>query len=101
MGETRRVALALMAHPDDAEILCAGTLIRLQKLGWQIHIATMTAGDCGTTTFSAEEISAIRRNEACDAAKIVGATYHCVEELDGQVVYDKETIRRVVALFRT
>jgi len=25
---TRRVALTLLAHPDDAEILCGGTLIR-------------------------------------------------------------------------
>jgi hypothetical protein len=33
------VALALLAHPDDAEILCAGTLIRLADAGWQIHIA--------------------------------------------------------------
>ena len=90
-----------MAHPDDAEILCAGTLIRLRKLGWGIHIATMTAGDCGTTTLSAEQISRIRRDEACSAAKLIGASYHCLEELDGQVVYDKETIRRVVALFRT
>ncbi|MCG8585160.1 MAG: PIG-L family deacetylase, partial [Pirellulales bacterium] len=35
----RRVALAFLAHPDDAEILCAGTLIRLADEGWTIHIA--------------------------------------------------------------
>jgi LmbE family N-acetylglucosaminyl deacetylase len=90
-----------MAHPDDAELLCAGTLIRLQRSGWEIHIATMTAGDCGTTTLSADEISKIRREEACNAAKVIGASYHCLEELDGQVVYDKPTIRRAVALFRS
>ena len=28
---SRRAVLALMAHPDDAEILCAGTLIRLAE----------------------------------------------------------------------
>ncbi len=47
---THRVALALMAHPDDAEILCGGTLVRLADLGWKIHIANATPGDCGTTT---------------------------------------------------
>jgi LmbE family N-acetylglucosaminyl deacetylase len=26
---SRRVALSFLAHPDDAEILCDGTLIRL------------------------------------------------------------------------
>ena len=45
----RRV-LAWMAHPDDAEILCAGTLIRLAEAGWEVHIATATSGDCGTQT---------------------------------------------------
>ena len=39
-----------MAHPDDAEFLCAGTLIRLAQAGWEVHIATVAAGDCGTTT---------------------------------------------------
>ena len=44
----RQVALTFLAHPDDAEILCAGTLIRLKEAGWEIHIATATPGDCGT-----------------------------------------------------
>ena len=100
MSGMNRTALALMAHPDDAELLCAGTLIRLQKLGWEIHVATMTAGDCGTTTLSSAEISTIRRAEASRGAEVMGGAYHCMDELDGQVVYEKETIHRVVALFR-
>jgi LmbE family N-acetylglucosaminyl deacetylase len=39
--------LALMAHPDDIEITCAGTLILLRAAGWDVHMATMTAGDLG------------------------------------------------------
>ena len=46
----RKVVLAFMAHPDDAEFLCTGTLIRLADAGWEVHIATATPGDCGTTT---------------------------------------------------
>ena len=39
------VALAILAHPDDAEFLAAGTLARLRaECGFEIHIATMTAG---------------------------------------------------------
>ena len=38
--------LAVMAHPDDAEILVGGTLFHLKALGWEIGITTMTAGDC-------------------------------------------------------
>jgi LmbE family N-acetylglucosaminyl deacetylase len=94
------VALTLLAHPDDAEILCAGTLIRLAEAGWEVHIATMTAGDCGTTTQSPWEISALRVGEARRAAAMIGATYHCLDERDVFIVYDKPTIRKAVELFR-
>jgi LmbE family N-acetylglucosaminyl deacetylase len=89
-----------MAHPDDAEFLCTGTLIRLADLGWQIHIATATRGDCGTMTHSAEEISAIRSREAQDAAATIGAIWHTLDEKDGKVCYDKPTLDKAYALFR-
>ena len=82
----RRVALTLLAHPDDAEILCAGTLIRLAEAGWEIHIATVAAGDCGTTIHTREKIASIRREEGIAAAAKIGATYRCLEEPDVQVV---------------
>src|SRR4051795_748580 len=85
----RRVAMSLLAHPDDAEMQCAGTLIRLADAGWEIHIATVAAGDCGTMTLSREEIAAVRKQEGIAAAAKIGATYHCLEEGDVQVVFDK------------
>lgn len=94
------VALAFLAHPDDAEILCAGTLIRLAKVGWEIHIVTATPGDCGTATLSSDEISAIRRREATAAAALVGATYHCLEERDLNVIFDRAANRKAIDLFR-
>jgi LmbE family N-acetylglucosaminyl deacetylase len=96
----RRVALTLLAHPDDAEILCAGTLIRLADAGWTIHIATATPGDCGTTQYNAFDISAIRTQEATKSARMIEATYHCLGELDGRVVYDKPTVQKAIDLFR-
>src|SRR5690348_6300178 len=78
-SEGRRV-LAMMPHPDDMEILCAGTLIRLRELGWEVHVATMTAGDKGSATLPPEEIARIRRVEAQRGAEVVGATsYRCLE----------------------
>jgi LmbE family N-acetylglucosaminyl deacetylase len=96
----RRVALSLMAHPDDAEILCAGTLLRLADAGWEVHIATATAGDCGTPTLSREEIARVRRSEGAAAAACLGATYHCVGEDDLHVLYDSPTNQKVIDLFR-
>src|SRR3954468_9855884 len=93
-------ALTFLAHPDDAEILCAGTLIRLADAGWQVHIATATPGDCGTMTESRWDISSIRTNEAKRAAEAIGAQYHCLDERDGLVVYDKPTLQKAIDLFR-
>lgn len=95
-----RAALAMLAHPDDAEFLCGGTLIRLADAGWQIHIATATAGDCGTISETPWAIAARRTEEARSAAALIGATYHCLGEPDGFVVYDKPTLRKCVDLFR-
>ncbi len=94
------IVLTLLAHPDDAEILCGGTLIRLRALGWEVHVVTLTAGDCGTVSLSAAEISVVRRGEATRAAGMIGAQYHCLEEMDGFVVYDKGTLRKTIDLFR-
>ncbi len=95
-----QTVLAFMAHPDDAEIFCGGTLIRLAEAGWQVHIATATAGDCGSATLSAEEIGRIRRGEAAAAARLIGATYHCLEELDVNVTFSARANRKAIDLFR-
>lgn len=99
-GNEQRSALALMAHPDDAEILCAGTLIKLANFGWEIHIATATPGDCGSTSLSREEISHVRRREATVSAAIIGATYHCLEERDVNVIFDRQINQKAIDLFR-
>lgn len=99
MNQTR-VALSLCAHPDDAEFVCAGTLALLHQEGWQIHIATMTAGDCGTTEYTREQICTIRRAEAAKAADILDAQYHCLECDDVFIMYDRPTLLKVIGLMR-
>ena len=89
-----------MAHPDDAEFVCCGTLALLHAKGWQIHIATMTAGDCGSEELGQEEISRIRRAEAAHAAAVLGGTYHCLECPDAFITADRETTTRAVRLIR-
>jgi LmbE family N-acetylglucosaminyl deacetylase len=97
----RKVILTVLAHPDDAEFICAGTLIRLQREhGFQVHIASMTPGDCGSAVHGAEEISHIRRNEGANAAGIIAATYHCLEERDLRICYGERTLEKVTRLLR-
>ncbi len=52
-----KVALAIFAHPDDAESMCAGTLSLLKRAGWTIHIATITKGDKGELPYFQEKKS--------------------------------------------
>lgn len=95
------VVLSLLAHPDDAEFLCAGSLIRLvREHGWQAHLATMTPGDCGSAELGPEGIARQRRAEGANAASLIGATYHCLEERDLLVFYQDRPLERVTRLLR-
>jgi LmbE family N-acetylglucosaminyl deacetylase len=97
----RKVAMCLMAHPDDCEFMVAGTLALLAKRGWEVHIVSSTPGDCGSAEKGPEEISRIRRQENINAAAIIGATYHCLELRDVHIVFDKDSIQRVLKLTRS
>jgi N-acetylglucosamine malate deacetylase 1 len=99
MKNAKRV-LAIGAHPDDIEFLCAGTLALLHEKGWEIHLATMTPGDCGSEVLPPGEISALRRVEAANAAAVLGGKYYCLECRDGLIAYDEETNFKTVALVR-
>ena len=95
-----KTVLSFGAHPDDAEFFCVGTLALLHKKGWQIHIATMTPGDCGTVEYSREEISRIRKAEAAKAASILDGSYHCLECDDIFIMYDRPTLLKAIELLR-
>jgi LmbE family N-acetylglucosaminyl deacetylase len=95
------VALSILAHPDDAEFLCAGALLRLaREHGWEIHIASMTPGDCGSAELPADEISRVRRAEGARAAARAGGRYHCLEERDLLIFYSESTLEKVTRLLR-
>lgn len=59
--------LVLSVHPDDAELGCAGTLLKHIALGKTAGIADLTRGELGTRG-SAE----IRDKEAAESARILG-----------------------------
>lgn len=96
---TKRLLVA-MAHPDDAEILTAGTLFHLKRAGWELGILTMTSGDCGSATHSKAEISRIRHREAETAARFLGAWYGCAGLQDIEIFANAENTRRVVEMMR-
>jgi bacillithiol biosynthesis deacetylase BshB1 len=59
--------LAIFAHPDDAELLCGGTLRRAADQGYRTGILDLTGGESGTWG----DVET-RRREAAEAARILG-----------------------------
>jgi LmbE family N-acetylglucosaminyl deacetylase len=96
----KRTVLAVGAHPDDVEILCAGTLALLHAKGWNIECTTMTPGDCGSATRNRADISAIRKKEAASSAALLNGNYRCLECDDIFIVYDRPTLLKVITLVR-
>ena len=97
--KNRRV-LGFFAHPDDCEILAAGTIILLQKQGFEVHIATVSTGDMGSVEHSAPEISRMRFGEAQKAARLINGVYHCLGEADVKFNVSLKLREKTVELFR-
>ncbi|HTL53682.1 MAG TPA: PIG-L family deacetylase [Planctomycetota bacterium] len=92
--------LAIMAHPDDIEITCAGTLTLLKNAGWDIHLATMTPGDLGSSKLSRRKISEVRRGEGKRSAELLSASYTCLEFDDLTILCNGKTKKRICNLMR-
>jgi bacillithiol biosynthesis deacetylase BshB1 len=58
--------LAIAAHPDDVELTCGGTLLKMAQLGYKTGILDLTAGEMGT-----RGTPDIRAKEAAQAAKFL------------------------------
>ena len=61
--------LAIMAHPDDVELTCGGTLLASAALGRRTGICDLTAGETGS-----RGTVAIRAAEAAQASLILGVS---------------------------
>jgi len=84
--------LAIMAHPDDAELLCGGTLIKTAALGKRVGVLDLTTGEMGSSGSGD-----IRREEATRSAGIMGlAARRCAGLPDAQLENDHAS-RLVVA----
>jgi|SRR5579875_322983 len=59
--------LAIAAHPDDVELTCGGTLIKMGQLGYKTGVLDLTRGEMGTRG-SPE----VRLRESERAGKIMG-----------------------------
>lgn len=94
-------ALAIAAHPDDIEFVMAGTLLMLQRVGWEIHCLNVANGSLGSMTIPPARLTRVRRREAVAAARLLGAVWHPPLCNDLEIFYDDRTLRRVCAVVRS
>ncbi|MDO8614234.1 MAG: PIG-L deacetylase family protein [Dehalococcoidia bacterium] len=78
--EDPRKALVIVAHPDDAEFLCGGTVARWCAEGWEVNYILTTSGDMGSRdpAMTREQLAAIREKEqraACDVLGVKDVVY--------------------------
>src|SRR5258706_15429868 len=82
--------LIVMAHPDDNEVICGGTLARLISEGKKVRLIVTTNGGkgMGSQDLKEEELALIRIKEQVNSAMELGLNKNEVFNLnlpDGQV----------------
>jgi len=92
--------LAIGAHPDDLEILAAGTLALYARAGHDVTMAVATNGNVGHPTLGREEIAEIRHREARAAADLIGAELVWMDFDDEWLFNDRPTRERFIDVIR-
>ena len=88
--------LAVCAHPDDAELACAGLLLRCQAQGARVGVVDLTRGELGT-----RGTPELRRQERARATAILGLDVRLDLDLpDGFVEHTVEYRTRLVEVIR-
>lgn len=96
-------AMAIVAHPDDIEFSCAGTMARWAKAGARISYVLCTSGDVGIADPGMTRARAIeiREAESREAARIAGATEIIfLREPDGMLQATLELRKKLVREMR-
>src|SRR4051812_27064983 len=92
--------MTVIAHPDDAELLCAGTLARAKLDGAAVAICVLCQGDKGLPGGSAKNAVSTRRNEMLASAKLLGAELFTAHSPDGSLADDFVTRRLLMENLR-
>lgn len=88
--------LAIAAHPDDVELACGGTLLKLAAQGRKTGILDLTRGELGSRG-SAD----LRDEEAAAASRVLGLSMrHNLAFRDGFFQNDETHQRGIIAVLR-
>ena len=95
--------LVILAHPDDPEFFCGGTIARWTLAGHQVAYCLLTCGDKGTKdrSLTSAALCSLRQEEQRSAAAILGV--HDVRFLDypdGYLVPDMNLRKEITRVIR-
>ncbi|HUR18037.1 MAG TPA: PIG-L deacetylase family protein [Acidimicrobiales bacterium] len=96
-------AMAVYAHPDDADVSCGGTMARWAAAGAEVHVVICTSGDKGSSDPAADpaELAGRRTLEAAAASGVLGlAGHHLLGHPDGEIDNDARFRAQLVRLIR-
>ena len=96
-------ALAVYAHPDDADVSCGGTLARWSEAGAEVHVVICTSGDKGSADPDADpaELAAARAGEVAAASEVLGLCGHTLlGHSDGELYDERALIGELVGHVR-
>ena len=98
-----RSVLVVVAHPDDAEFMAAGTIAKFAREGMEVNYVLCTAGDKGTSDrdlapAKLAEIRKVEQREACNRLGAKGLTFLGYE--DGVLLNTLELRRDIVREIR-
>jgi LmbE family N-acetylglucosaminyl deacetylase len=96
-------AMVIVAHPDDIEFSCAGTLARWVKAGARVSYVLCTSGEVGIaqTDMTKARAAEIREAEQLEAARVIGAQEVIfLREPDGMLEATMELRKRLVREIR-
>jgi bacillithiol biosynthesis deacetylase BshB1 len=90
-------SVAFGAHPDDVELFCAGTLIKLGSQGYKIGVISLTQGELGTRGHAE-----MRKKEFEEAATLLKLSTHKILDIpDGDVAVNWENKLKIIREIRT
>jgi LmbE family N-acetylglucosaminyl deacetylase len=92
--------LAVVAHPDDAELLCAGTLARARSDGALVGVCVLCQGDKGQPATPIENLAEVRRQEMAAAAELLGAALLLASLPDGELADTPSQRSSLISLVR-
>lgn len=95
--------MVIMAHPDDPEFFCGGTIALWCAAGTDMTYLILTNGNKGSDdpAMTPEKLTAIRKKEQQAAAEVLGVNRVIyLDEPDGELQPTLELRRRVVAEIR-